>query len=314
VLDCLTEDNIIGRGGAGTVYKGVMPSGSIVAVKRLAGEGKGASHDHGFSAEIQTLGKIRHRNIVRLLGFCSNHETNLLVYEYMPNGSLGELLHNKERSQNLDWETRYNIAVQAAHGLCYLHHDCSPLIVHRDVKSNNILLDSSFQAHVADFGLAKLFQDSGKSESMSSIAGSYGYIAPEYAYTLKVNEKSDIYSFGVVLLELLTGKRPIEAEYGDGIDIVQWVRRKIQTKDGVLEVLDPRMGGVGVPLQEVMLVLRVALLCSSDLPIERPTMRDVVQMLTDVKPKSKGGASVTSSTELTPPETFKPENLEVVSV
>lgn len=106
VLDCLTEDNIIGRGGAGTVYKGVMPSGSIVAVKRLAGEGKGASHDHGFSAEIQTLGKIRHRNIVRLLGFCSNHETNLLVYEYMPNGSLGELLHNKERSQNLDWETR----------------------------------------------------------------------------------------------------------------------------------------------------------------------------------------------------------------
>lgn len=106
VLDCLDDDNIIGRGGAGTVYKGVMPSGEIVAVKRLAGEGKGASHDHGFSAEIQTLGKIRHRNIVRLLGCCSNHETNLLVYEYMPHGSLGELLHSKERSANLDWETR----------------------------------------------------------------------------------------------------------------------------------------------------------------------------------------------------------------
>lgn len=106
MLDCLDEDNIIGRGGAGTVYKGVMPSGEIVAVKRLAGEGKGAAHDHGFSAEIQTLGKIRHRNIVRLLGCCSNHETNLLVYEYMPNGSLGELLHSKDRSVHLDWETR----------------------------------------------------------------------------------------------------------------------------------------------------------------------------------------------------------------
>ncbi|CAM6041740.1 unnamed protein product [Sphagnum compactum] len=281
VLDCLSEDNIIGRGGAGTVYKGVMPSGEIVAVKRLAGEGKGASHDHGFSAEIQTLGKIRHRNIVRLLGCCSNHETNLLVYEYMPKGSLGELLHSKEKSGNLSWETRYSIAVQAAHGLCYLHHDCSPLIVHRDVKSNNILLDDNFQAHVADFGLAKFFQGTGKSESMSSIAGSYGYIAPEYAYTLKVNEKSDIYSFGVVLMELLTGNRPIEPSFGDGVDIVQWVRQKIQTKDGVLEILDSTMGGVGVPLQEVMLVLRVALLCSSDLPVDRPTMRDVVQMLSD---------------------------------
>jgi serine/threonine protein kinase len=107
VLDCLDEDNVIGRGGAGTVYKGVMPSGEIVAVKRLAGEGKGASHDHGFSAEIQTLGKIRHRNIVRLLGCCSNHETNLLVYEYMPNGSLGEVLHSKDQSVSLDWDTRF---------------------------------------------------------------------------------------------------------------------------------------------------------------------------------------------------------------
>lgn len=313
VLDCLDEHNIIGRGGAGTVYRGVMPSGEIVAVKRLAGEGKGAAHDHGFSAEIQTLGKIRHRNIVRLLGCCSNHETNLLVYEYMPNGSLGELLHSKDPSVNLDWDTRYNIAIQAAHGLCYLHHDCSPLIVHRDVKSNNILLDSTFHARVADFGLAKLFQDTGISESMSSIAGSYGYIAPEYAYTLKVNEKSDIYSFGVVLMELLTGKRPIESEFGDGVDIVQWVRRKIQTKDGVLDLLDPRMGGAGVPLQEVVLVLRVALLCSSDLPIDRPTMRDVVQMLSDVKPKKKG-SSLGDSRELSALVGMKDEDLHQVLV
>ncbi|EFJ37553.1 hypothetical protein SELMODRAFT_77558 [Selaginella moellendorffii] len=300
ILECLSnEDNIIGRGGSGIVYKGVMPSGEIVAVKKLSGFNPAAaagvargkiggsmSHsDHGFSAEVQTLGKIRHRNIVKLLGFCSNKETNVLVYEYMPNGSLGEALHGSSKGAvMLDWATRYKIALQAANGLCYLHHDCSPLIVHRDVKSNNILLDAEFQARVADFGLAKLFQDSGKSESMSSIAGSYGYIAPEYAYTLKVNEKSDIYSFGVVLLELVSGRRPIEPEFGDGVDIVQWVRKKIQTKDGVLEVLDSRIREENLPLQEIMLVLRVALLCTSDLPVDRPTMRDVVQMLGDARP------------------------------
>lgn len=177
VLDCLKEDNIIGKGGAGIVYKGVMPNGDQVAVKRLPAMSRGSSHDHGFSAEIQTLGRIRHRHIVRLLGFCSNHETNLLVYEYMPNGSLGEVLHGK-KGGHLHWDTRYKIAMEAAKGLCYLHHDCSPLILHRDVKSNNILLDSNFEAHVADFGLAKFLQDSGTSECMSAIAGSYGYIAP----------------------------------------------------------------------------------------------------------------------------------------
>ncbi|CAN7002410.1 unnamed protein product [Brassica oleracea var. botrytis] len=162
-----------------------MPNGDQVAVKRLAAMSRGSSHDHGFNAEIQTLGRIRHRHIVRLLGFCSNHETNLLVYEYMPNGSLGEVLHGK-KGGHLHWDTRYKIALEASKGLCYLHHDCSPLIVHRDVKSNNILLDSNFEAHVADFGLAKFLQDSGTCECMSAIAGSYGYIAPEYAYTLKI--------------------------------------------------------------------------------------------------------------------------------
>jgi serine/threonine protein kinase len=154
-----------------------MPEGiDHVAIKRLVGRGTGRN-DHGFSAEIQTLGRIRHRNIVRLLGYVSNKDTNLLLYEYMPNGSLGELLHGS-KGGHLQWETRYRIAVEAAKGLCYLHHDCSPLIIHRDVKSNNILLDSDFEAHVADFGLAKFLQDAGASECMSSIAGSYGYIAP----------------------------------------------------------------------------------------------------------------------------------------
>ncbi|KAL5988362.1 hypothetical protein ACLOJK_036126 [Asimina triloba] len=279
VLDCLKEDNIIGKGGAGIVYKGVMPNADQVAVKRLPAMSRGSSHDHGFNAEIQTLGRIRHRHIVRLLGFCSNHETNLLVYEYMPNGSLGEVLHGK-KGGHLHWDTRYKIAVEAAKGLCYLHHDCTPLILHRDVKSNNILLDSNFEAHVADFGLAKFLQDSGTSECMSAIAGSYGYIAPEYAYTLKVDEKSDVYSFGVVLLELVSGRKPV-GEFGDGVDIVQWVRKMTDSnKEGVLKILDPRLPSV--PLHEVMHVFYVAMLCVEEQSVERPTMREVVQILTEL--------------------------------
>lgn len=176
ILECVKDGNVIGRGGAGIVYHGKMPNGVEIAVKKLLGFGAN-SHDHGFRAEIQTLGNIRHRNIVRLLAFCSNKETNLLVYEYMRNGSLGETLHGK-KGAFLSWNFRYKISIDSAKGLCYLHHDCSPLIVHRDVKSNNILLNSNFEAHVADFGLAKFLVDGGASEYMSSIAGSYGYIAP----------------------------------------------------------------------------------------------------------------------------------------
>ncbi|XP_044479279.1 leucine-rich repeat receptor-like serine/threonine-protein kinase BAM1 [Mangifera indica] len=297
VLDSLKEDNIIGKGGAGIVYKGVMPNGDQVAVKRLSAMSRGSSHDHGFKAEIQTLGRIRHRNIVRLLGFCSNHETNLLVYEYMPNGSLGEVLHGK-KGGHLLWDTRYKIAVEAAKGLCYLHHDCSPLIVHRDVKSNNILLDSNLEAHISDFGLAKFLQNSGTSECMSAIAGSYGYIAPEYAYTLKVDEKSDVYSFGVVLLELIIGRKPV-GEFGDGVDIVQWVRKLTDSnKEGVLKILDPRL--TSVPLHEVMHVFYVAMLCVEEQAVERLTMREVVQILTELPkpPTTKQGNS--TFTELSP--------------
>ncbi|KAI3842129.1 hypothetical protein MKX03_028733 [Papaver bracteatum] len=280
ILDVLKEDNIIGKGGAGIVYKGEMPNGDQVSVKRLSVVSRsGSSHDRGFNAEIQILGRIRHRHIVRLLSFCSNHETNLLVYEYMPNGSLGEVLHG-ENGGHLHWDTRYKIAVEAARGLSYLHHDCSPPILHRDVKSNNILLDSNFDARVADFGLAKFLQDSGTSEYMSAIAGSYGYIAPEYAYTLNIDEKSDVYSFGVVLLELLSGRKPV-GDFGDGVGIVQWVREMTDSKsEGVLKILDPRLPSV--PLNEVTHVLYVAMRCVEEQSIERPTMKEVVQFLTEL--------------------------------
>ncbi|XP_058101046.1 leucine-rich repeat receptor-like serine/threonine-protein kinase BAM3 [Magnolia sinica] len=281
IVECLKDNNIIGRGGAGIVYRGTMPTGEQIAVKRLLGISKGSSHDNGFSAEIQTLGRIRHRNIVRLIAFCSNKDTKLLVYEYMPNGSLGEVLHGK-RGGCLKWDVRLKIAMEAAKGLCYLHHDCSPLILHRDVKSNNILLDADLEAHVADFGLAKFLQDTGTSECMSAIAGSYGYIAPEYAYTLKVDEKSDVYSFGVVLLELITGRRPVGGFGEEGIDIVQWAKMTTNwTKEGVIKILDERL--INVPLDEAMQLFFVAMLCVQEHSMERPTMRDVVQMLAQAK-------------------------------
>ncbi|CAH1432890.1 unnamed protein product [Lactuca virosa] len=283
ILECLKDNNIIGQGGAGVVYGGTMPNGEQVAIKKLGtSKGNGGSHDSGLSAEMQTLGRIRHRYIVRLMALCSNKETNLLIYEYMPNGSLGELLHGKKGGCLLKWDTRLKIAIEAAKGLSYLHHDCSPLIIHRDVKSNNILISSDFEAHVADFGLAKFLNEGGASECMSAIAGSYGYIAPEYAYTLKIDEKSDVYSYGVVLLELITGRRPV-GDFGEnGLDIVQWTKMQTNgTKEGVDKILDERLKKVS--LEEAKQVLFVAMLCVQEHNVERPTMREVVQMLVQAK-------------------------------
>jgi hypothetical protein len=286
ILDCLDEDNVIGSGGAGKVYKATLSNGELVAIKRLWSSAKSdASNDNGFKAEVDTLGKIRHKNIVKLWCCCSNSDSNLLVYEYMPNGSLGDLLHGPKASV-LDWPIRYKIALEAAQGLAYLHHDCEPSIVHRDVKSNNILLDENYGARVADFGVAKILQSCGKgADSMSTIVGSYGYIAPEYAYTLKVNEKSDIYSFGVVILELVTGRRPIDPEFGENKDLVKWVCNQIEKKNELHEMLDPKV--VDCFKEEMAMVLKIGLLCTGALPINRPSMRRVVDMLQEANPQHK---------------------------
>ncbi|PON53142.1 GPCR kinase [Trema orientale] len=289
VLECLSMSNkILGMGSTGTVYRAEMPGGEIIAVKKLWGKQKeNIRRRRGVLAEVEVLGNVRHRNIVRLLGCCSNRECTMLLYEYMPNGNLDDLLHGKNKAQNLvaDWVTRYKIALGVAQGICYLHHDCDPVIVHRDLKPSNILLDGEMEARVADFGVAKLIQSD---ESMSVIAGSYGYIAPEYAYTLQVDEKSDIYSYGVVLMEILSGKRSVDPEFGDGNSIVDWVRTKIKTKDGIKDVLDKNAGAACSPVREEMMqMLRIALLCTSRNPADRPSMRDVVLMLQEAKPKRK---------------------------
>ncbi|KAI3923477.1 hypothetical protein MKW92_043965 [Papaver armeniacum] len=269
------ESFIIGKGACGTVYKAVMQSGQIIAVKKLASNREGSNVENSFRAEILTLGKVRHRNIVKLFGFCYHQGSNLLLYEYMPRGSLGELLHGD--SCNLDWQKRFLIALGAAQGLSYLHHDCKPRIVHRDIKSNNILLNDKFEAHVGDFGLAKVI-DMPHSKSMSAVAGSYGYIAPEYAYTMKVTEKCDIYSYGVVLLELLTGKMPVQP-LDDGGDLVTFVRNYIQIHSLNSSILDKRLGLEDNIIDHMIIVLKIALLCTNSSPFDRPSMREVVLML-----------------------------------
>ncbi|KAG6393722.1 hypothetical protein SASPL_144289 [Salvia splendens] len=260
ILDALDEDNVIGTGASGKVYKVVLSTGEAVAVKKLWGRPKSAEDsvdlekgNGGFDAEVETLGKIRHKNIIKLWCCCSTKDCKLLVYEYMPNGSLGDLLHSTKGGL-LDWPIRFKIALDAADGLSYLHHDCAPAIVHRDIKSNNILLDSEFGALVADFGVAKMVDVNAKgTHSMSGIAGSCGYIAP-------VN---------VLIMH------PIDPEFGEK-DLVKWVCTTVDQKD-VEHVIDPRLDPCFK--DEICRVLNIGLQCTSPLPINRPSMRSVVKMM-----------------------------------
>ncbi|KAI0493306.1 hypothetical protein KFK09_027582 [Dendrobium nobile] len=295
IFDHLTEGNLVGSGRSGRVYKVGLKSGQVVAVKRLwtgpRGPGR-AVEDLEFRAEVETLGSVRHANIVKLLFYCSAEESKLLVYDYMENGSLAEALHGgKIGGEPLDWERRARIALGAAQGLAYLHHDCVPAIVHRDVKPSNILLDADFTAHVGDFGLARFLGlntcsgDSLSQQFMSNVAGSCGYIAPEYAYTLKVKEKSDVYSFGVVLLELVTGKKAIDPSFRENEDLVKWVTNSIashSTKEDLRFLMDYRLQPCSASQYKKMVrVLHVGILCTSAFPMNRPSMRRVVDLLRD---------------------------------
>ncbi|TVU25932.1 hypothetical protein EJB05_28453, partial [Eragrostis curvula] len=278
------EENLIGSGGTGRVYRldlkgsGGRGGGGAVAVKRLW---KGNA-ERVMAAEMAVLGKVRHRNILKLHACLSRGDLNFIVYEFMPRGNLHQALRRdaaKGGRPELDWPRRARVALGAAKGLMYLHHDCTPAVIHRDIKSTNILLDEDYEAKIADFGIAKIAVDSSVSE-LSCFAGTHGYLAPELAYSLKVTEKSDVYSFGVVLLELITGRSPIDPHFGDGRDIVSWLSTKLAS-DRLDDVLDPRVATSASVRDEMLRLLRIALLCTAKLPAGRPTMRDVVKMLTD---------------------------------
>ncbi|XP_072955757.1 receptor-like protein kinase 7 [Typha angustifolia] len=304
ILKSIKQENIIGSGASGKVYRVHLASGKVVAVKHIwnspaptwAGAGAGSATSamlataaprrlssmrcREFDAEVGTLSSIRHVNVVKLYCSITSEDSSLLVYEHLPNGNLWERLHTTagDKLGALDWDTRYEIAVGSAKGLEYLHHGCDRPILHRDVKSSNILLDEYFKPRIADFGLAKILHSAPRDSSTHVIAGTHGYIAPEYAYTYKVTEKSDVYSFGVVLMELVTGRKPIEAEYGENKDIVYWISRMIDSKERVMGLIDRRITKQWA-LEEAVKVLRVAVLCTARLPAMRPSMRTVVQML-----------------------------------
>ncbi|XP_057793587.1 receptor protein-tyrosine kinase CEPR2 [Salvia miltiorrhiza] len=277
------EDNLIGSGSTGKVYRLDLSKGcGTVAVKQLW-RGNGVKL---MAAEMEILGKIRHRNILKLYACLMKEGSNFLVFEYMSNGNLFQALHReiKAGKPELDWYQRYRIAIGAAKGIAYLHHDCSPPIVHRDIKSTNILLDEEYEAKIADFGVAKVAdQSSPRGSEWSSFAGTHGYFAPEMAYSLKVTEKSDVYSFGVVLLELVTGRRPVEEEYGDGKDLVYWVSTHLNSREAVIKVLDHKAVSQLVE-DDAIKVLKIATLCTSKLPNLRPSMKEVVKMLVDAEP------------------------------
>ncbi|KAL8209843.1 hypothetical protein R6Q57_006575 [Mikania cordata] len=288
ILSSMTEANVIGAGGSGKVYRiGVGPPRGYIAVKRICNKNRlDHNQENEFTSEVQILCSVRHSNIVKLLCCISDQNSKLLVYEYMVHQSLDKWLHGRKRNLDpgsvpgfvLDWPRRLQIAIGAAQGLCYMHHDCSPPIVHRDVKSSNILLDSEFNAKIADFGVAKILEKQKPGEGdMSYIVGSLGYFAPEYAYTSRINERIDVYSFGVVLLELVTGK---EANEGDeDLNLAEWAWKHYGEGDCVVGALDLEIKDLDTHLEEMSMVFKLGLICTSTLPSSRPSMKDVLEIL-----------------------------------
>ncbi|WJX22124.1 Receptor-like protein kinase 7 [Trifolium repens] len=294
IIDGIKAENVIGKGGSGNVYKVELKSGEVFAVKHIWTSNsrsdyrsssamlKRSSNSSEYDAEVATLSSIRHVNVVKLYCSITSEDSSLLVYEFLPNGSLWERLHNCKKTQ-MGWDVRYDIALGAARGLEYLHHCCDRPVMHRDVKSSNILLDEEWKPRIADFGLAKIVQG-GAGNLTHVIAGTLGYMAPEYAYTSNVTEKSDVYSFGVVLMELVTGKKPVEPEFGENKDIVSWVCSNFRSKESVLELVDSTIAKHFK--EDAIKVLRIAILCTAKVPYSRPSMRKLVQMLEEAEPSA----------------------------
>ncbi|KAJ3674652.1 hypothetical protein LUZ60_005268 [Juncus effusus] len=279
-IDLLEESDIVGSGGFGTVYKMTMDDNISFAVKRIEERSsKGKGQDGNFEKELEILGSIRHINLVNLRGFCRVPTGKLLIYDFLELGSLDRYLHEGgQDDQPLNWNARMKIALGSARGLAYLHHDCSPAIIHRDIKSSNVLLDLSLEPHVSDFGLAKLLVDQ-DCHVTTVVAGTFGYLAPEYMQNGRVTEKSDVYSFGVLLLELVTGKRPTDPSFVNrGLNIVGWLNT-LTGEHQLDEILDITLTGDDVAVEEVEAVLDIAAMCTDANPERRPAMNRVLKML-----------------------------------
>ncbi|CAN6708347.1 unnamed protein product [Malus baccata var. baccata] len=271
-----SKQNLLGEGGFGCVYKGVLEDEREVAVKQLKiGGGQG---EREFKAEVEIISRVHHRHLVSLVGYCISEHQRLLVYDFVPNDTLHYHLHG-EGMPVLDWATRVKVAAGAARGIAYLHEDCHPRIIHRDIKSSNILLDSNFEAQVADFGLAKLTLDS-NTHVTTRVMGTFGYMAPEYATSGKLTDKSDVYSYGVVLLELITGRKPVDSSQPLGDEsLVEWARpllsQALESED-FEGLADPRLEKNYIE-NEMFRMIEAASACVRHSAAKRPRMRQVVR-------------------------------------
>ncbi|KAG9155438.1 hypothetical protein Leryth_009879 [Lithospermum erythrorhizon] len=273
-----SQKNMLGQGGHGIVYKGVLSDGNVVAVKQIFD--LESIEDDEFTNEAQIISKIRHRNLLALRGFCVTSDyvqgkRRYLVYDFMENGSLDEHLFNRSRVQ-LSWPQRKNVILDVAKGLAYLHHGIKPAIFHRDIKATNILLDTEMKAKVADFGLAKQSKE-GQSHLTTRVAGTYGYLAPEYALYGQLTEKSDVYSFGIVILEVMSGRRALETSTSATPLIADWAWALIKSGNtmDILEESIRREGPGGVMERFV----QVGILCAHVMVALRPTIADALKML-----------------------------------
>ncbi|EFJ33651.1 hypothetical protein SELMODRAFT_83115 [Selaginella moellendorffii] len=276
-----SSDNLLGQGAYGRVYKGFLPDGKIVAIKQLVH--RTPTCQRWFYHELQVISSVRHRNLVPLIGCCIDRGFPLLVCEFMPNGSLQAALFGRDSGIFLDWERRLQIALDVARGLQYLHEDCAKVrIIHRDVKPGNILLDEEMRAHISDFGLAKLIAHHEEAEVVvSSVMGTRGYLAPEYVINGQLSEKVDVYSYGIVLLELVSGRRGMQSSVNVGapepVSIDEWAWEALGSNK-IEAMADPRFGRK-YSIDVMVRIVQIAMWCTQGLPEQRPSMGQVVAML-----------------------------------
>ncbi|KAG0485321.1 hypothetical protein HPP92_009400 [Vanilla planifolia] len=268
--------NLLGKGGFGPVYKGTLSGGQEIAVKKLStGSGQGMEE---FKNEVILIAKLQHRNLVRLLGFCTENEDQILVYEYMPNKSLDSFIFESSKKVLLDWEKRLNIIEGIARGLLYLHRDSRLRIIHRDLKASNILLDEDMNPKISDFGLARIFSSDNNETSTRRVVGTYGYMSPEYAMQGIFSVKSDVYSFGVLLLEIISGKKNNTYRHtGLNLSLLAYAW-KLWNEENVMGFVDPTISD-SCSLDEVSRCINVGLLCVQDRTSDRPSMSSVIVML-----------------------------------